>query len=148
MATTGWQSRDTTQSLSDAFERQVANHPDRLAVDCEDYHLSYRELNRTANRLASTILQARGETCEPVALLLEHGAPAILGVLGSLKAGKIYVPMDPSFPATRNQFILQDSQAAVVLTNNRNLKLAESLAQGQPIRTLPCKFLPTPSLTF
>jgi amino acid adenylation domain-containing protein len=136
MATIGWQSGETAQSLTVAFERQVAKCPDCVAIDSEARRLTYWELNQIANGLAAAILQARGQASEPVALLLEQGAPAIIGVLATLKAGKIYVPLDPSFPAARNQYILQDSQAAVVVTNNRNLELAKSLIRGQLLLNL------------
>src|SRR6266700_4068112 len=123
MAAIGWQQGETAQSLGGVFERQVAKNCHRVAIDSKVCRLSYGELNCSANAVARIILQARGQAAEQVALLLEHGAPAIIGVLGTLKAGKIYVPMDPSFPAARNHYILEDSQAAVVLTNNKNLEL-------------------------
>jgi amino acid adenylation domain-containing protein len=136
MATIRWQQGEPSQSVAHAFERQVDKYPDRVAIDSEACRLTYRELNRIADGVAKVILQARGSASEPVALLLEHGAPAIIGVLGTLKAGKIYVPMDPSFPAARNHYILQDSQAAVLLTNNKNLSLAKSLVNGQLLLNL------------
>lgn len=125
-----------TQSIPKAFESLVNKYPNRVAIDSEASCLTYRELNRIANRVGRVILQVRTQAAEPVALLLEHGASAIIGVLGTLKAGQIYVPLDPSFPETRNQYILQDSQAAILLTNNKNLRLAKSLLKGQLLLNL------------
>ena len=93
--------------------------------------MSYRQLNQRANRVARVLLQARGEREEQIALLLENGDMLIATILGVLKAGKVYVPLDPSLPQTRTQFILQDSLAAVILTNDKNLSLAARLADGE-----------------
>jgi amino acid adenylation domain-containing protein len=135
MAKILWQV-EPAQLIPRIFERQVNTSPSQIAIDSESCRLSYRELNRLANGIAKLILQARGQASEPVALLLEHGAPAIIGVLGTLKAGKIYVPLDPSFPDARNFYILRDSQAAILLTNHKNLELAKSLVSGQLLLNL------------
>ena len=55
-------------------------------------------LNEAANRVAHAILAQRGTTEEPIALLLEHDAPMLSAMVGALKAGKIYVPLDRSHP--------------------------------------------------
>ena len=65
------------------------------------------------------------------ALLLENDAPMIEAILGVLKAGKIYVPLDPSLPAARLTYILQDSQAALLISNARHSELAASLTDGK-----------------
>ena len=135
MAKIFWQV-EPAQLIPRIFERQVNTSPSQIAIDSESCRLSYRELNRLANGIAKLILQARGQASEPVGLLLEHGAPAIIGVLGTLKAGKIYVPLDPSFPDARNHYILRDSQAAILLTNHKNLELAKSLLNGQLLLNL------------
>ena len=85
------------QSIPARFEQQVQRYPDRQALRSGHQTLTYEALNRTANRLAHAILAQRPGGKEPVALLLEHGIPMITGMLGTLKAGKIYVPLDPSF---------------------------------------------------
>ena len=81
--------KDTAQSLAAAFVCQVDGHSNRTAVESESGRLTYGELNRAANGIANALLHARGSSSEPVALLLEHGLPAIIAVLGTLKAGKI-----------------------------------------------------------
>ena len=93
--------------------------------------VSYRQLNDRANRVGWALLQAHGQREEQVALLVENGESLISAILGVLKAGKVYVPLDPSLPQTRTQFILQDSLATVILTNNKNLSLGTRLADGE-----------------
>lgn len=119
------------QSISDCFERQAHKHPNRLAVQTEKHRLSYRDLNQTANRIARAVLAQNTEQEAPIALLLEHDAPLIATILGVLKTGRIYVPLDPSFPHARNAYILEDSQAGVIITGNKHLALAGSLAANR-----------------
>ncbi|MGH7831122.1 MAG: non-ribosomal peptide synthetase, partial [Candidatus Binatia bacterium] len=85
-------------------------------------------MNAVANRVARAISDQCGERQEQVALLLEHGAPLISAILGALKAGKIYVPLDPSYPLSRTAYILKDSQAGLIVTNGKNVSLAKRLA--------------------
>ena len=119
------------QSLSDRFEQQVKLYPERIAIKNKGEAVSYRGLNSMANRVAQVLLQACGEGQEPIALLLEDGEAVIAAILGVLKSGKFYVPLDPSLPQTRTEFILRDSQAKLILTNNRNLSLARELSDGK-----------------
>jgi amino acid adenylation domain-containing protein len=117
------------KSIPERFEEQVARHPDRLAVKSKHHAFTYRALNQAANRVANAVLARRGTGEEPIALLLEHDAPMLAALLGALKAGKIYVPMDRSHPAARNQHILEDSQAALIVTDSKNLASARRMAQ-------------------
>src|SRR5918911_53256 len=121
---------ETEQSIPQRFEKQVGRYPDRLAVKTRSHQLSYAALNKAANRVARVVLAHRGEGAESIALLLEHDAPMIAAILGVLKAGKVYVPLDPSFPYARNTYILEDSQAGLIITNNENRSLAESFSEN------------------
>jgi amino acid adenylation domain-containing protein len=122
-----FEKEETEQSIPQRFEQQVSRYPDRLAVKTRNHQLSYAALNKAANRVARSLLAQRGEKAESIALLLEHDAAMIAAILGVLKAGKVYVPLDPSFPYARNAYILEDSQAGLILTNDENHSLAESL---------------------
>src|ERR671938_3894 len=124
-----FEGEETEQSIPQRFEQQVGRYPDRLAVKTRSHQLSYAALNKVANRVARALLAQRGEGAEPIALLLEHDALMIAAILGVLKAGKVYVPLDPSFPYARNAYILEDSQAGLIITNNENGSLAESLSE-------------------
>lgn len=120
---------DIEQSIPDRFHSCVCKYPDRLAVQSGNHVLTYHDLNRAANRVAQAVLALRGEGREPIALLFNHGVPFIAAILGVLKAGKFYVPMDPSYPRARLSYMLEDSQAPVVLTSNKDLTLARQLVQ-------------------
>ena len=118
------------QSIPELFEKQVRAYPNRPAVKTRHHFFTYDELNRTANRLAHTIVGLRGRREENIALLLEHDALQIVAILGVLKAGKTYVPLDPSYPRRRLAYMLEDSQAGLLLTNQANRPLADALAQN------------------
>jgi amino acid adenylation domain-containing protein len=119
------------QSIPDRFERVVRRYPDRLAVKTRHHEFTYEELNQIANRIARAILSQRGKGQEPIALLLENEAPMIGAILGVLKTGKMYVPLDPSLPRARLAYMLEDSQAGLIVTNGHNLASAVDLSQGE-----------------
>jgi len=100
-------------SIPDRFEEQVRLYPARPAVKTDSQQLTYGELNRAANHVALAVFDEPGS----VALLLEHGAPMIVGLLGVLKAGKISVPMDPRYPSRTLTHMLEDSRASVLVTD-------------------------------
>lgn len=118
------------QSLSARFEQQVARYPDHIAVAGDETCLKYAELNRAANRIARVILARLGKGEETVALLFQPGTSIIETILGVLKAGKIYVALDPAYPFARTAYMLEDCEAKLVLTDGKHLSLAKQLAQG------------------
>ena len=122
--------QEIEQSVPDRFEQTVRKYPDRLAVKTRSHQFSYDELNRAANRVAHAILARRGEGSEPVPLVLEHGAPLIVATLGVLKAGKISMRIHPSLPRARMWYLLDDAQAALVVTNHKSHSSANELAQN------------------
>src|SRR5262245_35357921 len=118
---------DVEQSVSTRFEQQVSRYPGHLAIKKRDHTVTYDALNRMANRIARTILSYSGETQQPVALLTKNDALTFAAILGILKAGKIYVPLDSSLSPTRAKFILEDTEAPIPLASNENRSLAEVL---------------------
>jgi non-ribosomal peptide synthetase component F len=125
---TEFKKEDTEQSIPARFEQMVEKYPDRLAVKDKNHELTYRELNQAANQIAHAILAQRGEDQEPVALLVEKSGGLIGAILGTLKAGKIYVPLDPAFPRDRLLHIVENSRAHLVLTDSKNGPLGKALA--------------------
>jgi amino acid adenylation domain-containing protein len=120
-------SDEVEQSIPSRFRRIAARYPDRRAVKDGPHELTYARLDRAANRIARAILARGGSADEPVALLLQHGASLIAGILGVLKAGRIYLPLDPSFPRARLAYILEDAGAGLVISDGAHLELVRSL---------------------
>jgi non-ribosomal peptide synthetase component F len=115
-------------SIPARFEEMVRLYPDRLAVKTRDKAITYTELNQQANRIAHAILTFCGQDEEPVALLLQDGIALVTALLGALKAGKLFVAFDPSFPATRLAVILHNTQARLLVTDSMQLPVAQKLA--------------------
>lgn len=115
-------------SIVDCFEQQVDLHPFRTALKTGDARLTYESLNRTANRIAWSILKLRGQRNEPVAIFLDQGASLISAIFGVLKAGKSYVALDTSFPSSNNAAIVGHCRPALLLTDSRNHTAALELA--------------------
>ena len=104
------------QSIQQLFEEQVARTPTAVAVVDERQSLTYEELEQRANQLARR-LRREGVGAESlVAVCLERSTELLVALLGILKSGAAYVPLDPSYPQPRLQFMLEDSAAEVVLT--------------------------------
>jgi amino acid adenylation domain-containing protein len=103
-------------AVHERFEQQATVTPDAIAVCGEGRRLSYRELNATANRLAHHLrsLGVGPETC--VGILVERSLEMVVSILGVLKAGGCYLPLDPAYPPERLSFMIDDSRAALLLT--------------------------------
>src|ERR1041385_253509 len=107
------------QTIHQLFQEQAARTPDQLAIVCGNERVTYSELNENANRLAHH-LRRRGIGPEMrVAICVERSVEMIVALLGVLKTGAAYVPLEPNYPAERTNFILQDSQARLLLTQER-----------------------------
>ncbi|NEP35138.1 amino acid adenylation domain-containing protein, partial [Moorena sp. SIO3B2] len=119
------------QSIPHRFSEQVRQYPQNIAIKTKKYQWTYSQLERVANQVAEIVLNQCGNHEQRIALLLEHDAPAIAAILGVLKAGKTYVAVDPSYPKERLGYILADSRATAVVTNNQNLSLAVELSQQE-----------------
>lgn len=103
------------------FEAQVERTPDQIALVLGDEQLTYRQLNEKANQLAR-VLRARGVGRDTiVALMLDTSFAMIIAILGTLKAGGAYLPIDPTYPEHRIRYIFDDSQAKLLVTRNEFL---------------------------
>jgi amino acid adenylation domain-containing protein len=124
--------RETIErSIPSRFELQVRRYPDRLAIQATHEALTYEDLNRAANRLARSIVAQCGEGEEPIALLLEQGVSLITAMLAVWKAGKFYMPLDPSHPLPRLTYTLQESQARLIVSSTQHRSMAHDLAQSR-----------------
>jgi amino acid adenylation domain-containing protein len=108
------------KTMVDLFEEQVEKTPSNIAVVFEQQQLTYQQLNEQANQLAHYLLALKNQASLPdnplIAIAVERSIEMVIGLLGILKAGGAYVPIDPSYPVARIQYMLEDSQAPVLLT--------------------------------
>src|SRR6185312_11698252 len=103
-------------SVSELFERQVALRPAAVAVVSGAEQLSYAELNERANQLAHYLKALGVAEEECVGVCLGRGVELVIALLGVLKAGGVYVPLDPDYPASRLQVMLADAAVRVLIT--------------------------------
>ncbi|MBD0328398.1 MAG: non-ribosomal peptide synthetase, partial [Pyrinomonadaceae bacterium] len=98
------------------FAQQVARSPHALALSYADRHLSYQELNRRANQLAHHLRSLGIMAGSHVAICLDHSPETVVSILGVLKAGAAYLPLDPLHPPARLAFMIEDAKASLLLT--------------------------------
>jgi amino acid adenylation domain-containing protein len=110
------------KSIHQLFEEQVERTPDNIAVVFDHLQLTYLELNGRANQLANHLRTLGVRPGVSVALSMERCLEVVVGLLGVLKAGGAYVPIDPHGPKDRQAFILEDTRAEVLLTQEYLVK--------------------------
>jgi amino acid adenylation domain-containing protein len=125
---TEFRKEDIEQAISSRFENQVDRYRHQVAIRSRSQEFTYEALNQSANRIARAIQAKVGEGEEPIALLLGESGPLIAAMLGVLKTGKFYVPLDPYYPLARNAVLLQDAGARLLVTDDRCLGMATALA--------------------
>jgi amino acid adenylation domain-containing protein len=108
----------SAKCLHHLFEEQVERNLDRIALVFEDEKLTYKELNDRANRLAHYLQSLGVRTGELVGICVERSLDTIVGILGVLKAGGAYLPLDPSNPQDRLEYILKDAQVKILVTQS------------------------------
>ena len=109
-------------------------HADDVAVEFEDYRLTYRELDARANGLARLLQELGVGPDVLVAICVDRSLDMLVGLLGIMRAGGAYVPVDPAFPADRRRFMLEDAAVPVVVTQESLLPQldAHGRARGLP----------------
>jgi len=122
---------ETEQSIQNRFEQQVTKFPLRVAIKGKGVEISYAALNQAANRIARAVIAESEHEGDRIALLFRHDAAALAAMLGILKSGRVYVPLDPSYPIDRIRDILEDSQVALIVANEITFTLAEELAHSK-----------------
>ena len=126
--------------IHELFEQQVKRTPEAVAVQYEDEQLTYAQLNAQANQLAHRLRGLKDEAGAAlvvpdarVAICVERSLEMVVGLLGILKAGAAYVPVDPEYPQDRIAYVLQDAGAKVLLTQGHlrdGLLSLEAAASG------------------
>ncbi|MGB7293946.1 MAG: amino acid adenylation domain-containing protein, partial [Thermodesulfobacteriota bacterium] len=105
--------------IQELFEVQAEKTPQNIAVLFEGKQLTYKELNERANRLANFLTEKGVKPEALVGICIERSLDMIIGVLGILKAGAAYVPLDPTHPKERLAFMIDDAKVSVILTQSR-----------------------------
>jgi amino acid adenylation domain-containing protein len=121
---------DVEQSIASRFHAQVMRNPDALAVNDAAQRMSYGELDALSNRLAHAIVALNVLTATPVALLLDTQITQIVGLLGVLKAGHGYVPVDTTLPAARVSAILEDTAPVLLIVCNATESQGSTASSG------------------
>ncbi|MEO7533123.1 MAG: amino acid adenylation domain-containing protein, partial [Ferruginibacter sp.] len=108
------------RDIIDLFSEQVAKTPSAVALVFEDQELTYQQLNERSGQLAH-FLSSKGVKKETrVPIYIERGIDMLVGILGILKSGGAYVPIDPAYPQERISYILEDTEATIVISNSLN----------------------------
>ncbi|WP_165612228.1 AMP-binding protein, partial [Mycolicibacterium setense] len=131
-------------SIPELFAEQVARDPGAVAVSFGDGSMSYRGLDSASNRLAQLLVEQGVGPGLRVALLFSRSVDAVVAILGVLKTGAAYVPVDPSVPDARLDFVLADSGASVAVTTadlahrlgGHNLTVID--VNGRAVYSRPC----------
>ncbi|HEV8638525.1 MAG TPA: amino acid adenylation domain-containing protein [Chloroflexota bacterium] len=113
---------DQGACIHELFEAQAARRPDAVALVCDEQELSYGELDRRANQLGSHLRSLGVGPDVIVGMYMERSIEMLIGILGVLKAGGAYLPLDPAYPKERLAFMLEDAKAAVLLTQSGMLE--------------------------
>ncbi|HVG17422.1 MAG TPA: amino acid adenylation domain-containing protein, partial [Blastocatellia bacterium] len=106
-----------TATFHEMFEQQVRRTPDVMAVAYDGHRLTYAELNRRANRLAHHLRRVGVGVETRLGIFLQRSTEMVVAILGALKAGGTYVPMDPEYPPARLEFMAEDAGISIILTD-------------------------------
>ena len=109
---------DRSSTILELFEEQVHKTPDEVAVVYEGLKLTYSELNNRANRIAYKLLDLDVHTNDLVVIVADRSVEMMVGIMGILKSGAAYVPLDTNYPDERIHYILEDCKPKAVLTYN------------------------------
>jgi non-ribosomal peptide synthase protein (TIGR01720 family) len=104
-------------TVVELFEEQVEKSPDAVAVVFEEERLSYAELNGRANRLAHYLMEQGAGPEGVVGICLERSVEMVVSLLGILKAGAAYLPLDPEYPAERLRFMVEDARPVLIVSS-------------------------------
>jgi amino acid adenylation domain-containing protein/thioester reductase-like protein len=118
---------DNHQTIHGMFEAAASKFPDNIALSSIHGALTYKELNGKANRIARLLLDKGLEKGGFVTLFMERSLELVASLLGILKAGGVYVPIDPDHPEDRNRYILGDTESTILLTKAEFRSQAEQL---------------------
>ncbi|TKH36518.1 non-ribosomal peptide synthetase [Paenibacillus polymyxa] len=106
------------KTIHQMFEEQVKKTPDHIAVVFEGKQLTYRELNQKANQLARALREKGVKPDDIVGIMVDRSPEMVIGIMSVIKAGGAYLPVDPNYPLERKRYMMEDSKAKILLTQN------------------------------
>lgn len=118
------------RTIASLFEEQVQRTPDKIAIICNEKMLSYSKLNEKANQLARFLINQGVREGDNVGIMLPRSLEVLVSMVAILKIGACYVPIDPSYPSSRIEYIVSNSNIKVLLSNNsvfNNIKVPLAL---------------------
>ncbi|MCH9634044.1 MAG: Tyrocidine synthase 1 [Chlamydiae bacterium] len=115
-------------SIKEMFEEASIKYADELAIISKNKNLTYKELDKASNQLASYLDKKGIAVGAIIGCCLDNSLELIVAILGILKSGRVYVPLDPSYPKNRLKYMLQDANPSIILTNSKLLPLFNSLS--------------------
>ena len=115
-------------TIIDEFEKGVKEHPDVVAVSFKDTSYTYSELNNLANQLSKHLVKSGIEPNDIVGIYLPRSANIIISILAILKSGATYMPIEPEYPESRISFMIENSKAKAIISNNDLSKTIENKA--------------------
>ncbi|WP_082096853.1 non-ribosomal peptide synthetase family protein [Paenibacillus wulumuqiensis] len=121
---------EESQTYHGSFEQAAHQYPDHLAISFRDTTYTYRQLNEKANQIAHLLLNQGLQKGEFVTMFLDRSLYSVISLLGIMKAGGVYVPVDPSHPDDRNHYIIQDTRSAFVVTQHDHYNKVHELTAG------------------
>ena len=133
---------DVESSIPEVFERRKLRFDERIAIQSAARSYTYPALNHAANRIAYAILEKLGHGNDPIAILIDDTAQAVVALLSALKAGKLYLPLDLTFPLSHLQYLVDDSRARLVVAETKTLALAQQLLSQRSTPILNIDVLP------
>ncbi|GEJ44898.1 non-ribosomal peptide synthetase [Chryseobacterium sp. ON_d1] len=127
---TGWDYRQE-ETLESLFRKQAILHPDKTSAVYQDEEITYREMDRRSNQVANFLLSRGIKEGHYVPIWLDRSLEWIVAVLGVIKTGAAYVPIDPAYPAKRVEYILADTSSDVIITNQSLKDLLSETEQAK-----------------
>ena len=123
---------EATSLVQEFLEHSAARLPDKIALVCEGQRLTYAEIESMANRLANALIAHHVERGERVAIYLPNSVAAVAGIFAALKAGAVFVVLNPTLKADKLAYILNNCQASALLFEGRKAELIREVRHSVP----------------
>lgn len=117
--------RTNNRTIMDMFDDKVQQYPNSAAIEYKDRSITYKEIDEKAESFASLLHENEISSNEVIGILTHRSIESIIFILGTLKAGAVYLPIDPDFPKERVEYMLSDSNARLLIINSNTNKMDE-----------------------